>query len=55
MKRRAESTDTSLSKMSRNSDPARDWGERAGMILEVNLRNFMCHEVGLVLFPRSCC
>jgi hypothetical protein len=48
------SSSRSLAKSQRREDvaldlnaalEARPWDLKAGMILEVNLRNFMCHEV----------
>jgi hypothetical protein len=50
----SSSSSRSLAKSQRREDvaldlnaalEARPWDLKAGMILEVNLRNFMCHEV----------
>ena len=44
--------DTSSEEEEREEEQEGDqpWERRAGMILEVSMRNFMCHEVR----PRSC-
>ena len=38
------------SKVARREEAGRPWELRAGMILEVKLRNFMCHEASPCFF-----
>ena len=47
-----DADDTSSEEEEREEEQEGDqpWEMRAGMILEVSMRNFMCHEVR----PRSC-